>query len=382
VEAASLVDRLEKEKEVSIRRSLILALGEYTAEQVTDELRRRVVELLLPWYRDDPDAGIHGAIDWLLRHAWEGPDRRRLDWGQARALAQIDRELRRRDPDGKRGWYVNGQGQTMATVDSREPFLMSSPGNERGRYTGNENLHWRQIGRRYALATKPVTVLQWQRFLKANPEVKHFLQRESSPDLEGPIISVTWYQAAQYCRWLSEQEGVPEEEMVYPPVAEIEKSKNGVTPLRMPANYLKRTGYRLPTEAEWEFACRAGARTSYYYGSSVELLPRYGWFLGNAGYRTWPVGQKKPNDLGLFDRHGNAYTWCQDSYGGTYRSASRAYPAPDQEDMTSIASSQSRVLRGGSFLSTARDLRASGRTFYVPTSVYLSLGVCVARTCR
>src|SRR5262249_59439848 len=105
-------------------------------------------------------------------------------------------------------------------------------------------------------ASKSVTVAEFQRFLKANPSVRHSHLRSYSPEADCPIANVTWYEAAQYCRWISEQEGVPEKEMVYPPVAEIEKCKAGPMPLKLPTGYLKRRGDRLPTEAEGEFACR------------------------------------------------------------------------------------------------------------------------------
>jgi hypothetical protein len=78
VGVATLVQRLEAERDVSTRRALILALGEFTAEQLPEEVRRRVGDLLVRWYRDDPDAGVHGAIDWLLRHDMEGPEKRKL----------------------------------------------------------------------------------------------------------------------------------------------------------------------------------------------------------------------------------------------------------------------------------------------------------------
>src|SRR5262249_41710573 len=155
--------------------------------------------------------------------------------------------------------------------------------------------HWRRIGRRYAIATKPVTLAQFQRFLQAHPQVRHFYQKRFTRTPDSPVVAVTWYQAAQYCRWLSEQEGIPEQEMCYPPVKVIQRSTDGVTPLLLPADHLKRKGYRLPTEAEYEFACRAGAATSRSYGSTLGLLPRHAWFLDNAQNHTWPVGQKKPN---------------------------------------------------------------------------------------
>src|SRR5262249_20261050 len=147
-------------------------------------------------------------------------------------------------------------------------------------------------------------------FLKAHPEVRHSYTRRKSPDPDGPIISVTWYEAAQYCRWLSEQEGVKPEQMCYSSVEEIERCKDGRAPLPLPADYLSRTGYRLPTEAEYEYACRAEAETSRFYGAAEERLANYAWYSHNSQNRTWPVGQKKPNDFGLFDGLGNVWQWC------------------------------------------------------------------------
>jgi formylglycine-generating enzyme required for sulfatase activity len=418
VDAGVLVEQLHREKEVSIRRALILALGEYKAEQMPTSLRERVIPTLRKWYRDDPDPGIRSAIDWLLRHAQEGPTARPLDWGQAPALDRIDRELAQRgraeraaaltapvaaanpglpallttlvghgnveavSSRGGRAWYVNSQGQTLAVIESFGPFLMGSPPHEPIRYS-EETQHWRRIGRRYALGTKLLTVEQFQRFLEAHPEIKPALDaRErdaprgaaklTHPELQCPVITLNWYEAAQYCRWLSELEGVPEHEMVFPPFAVLEKCKAG-KPVPVPANYLNRTGYRLPTEAEWEFACRAETRTSRYYGSSRDLLPRYAWFHENSQERTWPVGQKKPNDFGLFDMHGNVWTWCLEGVS-LYPAGSRAKPARDQEQTKSSAG---RVVRGSSFRDHHWLLRSAARANW---RVGFS-GLRVARTC-
>src|SRR5262249_43587147 len=125
------------------------------------------------------------------------------------------------------------------------------------------------------------------------------------PDPNCPIGGVIWYEAAAYSNWLSKEEGIPEDQWCY----ETNPQGQGV---KMKEKYLHLTGYRLPTEAEWEYACRAGAVTSRYYGDSEELLRHYGWYRQNSQERTWPVGSKKPNDWGLFDLHGNVWTWCQD----------------------------------------------------------------------
>src|SRR5262249_12388227 len=143
---------------------------------------------------------------------------------------------------------------------------------------------------------------------------------------------------------------------------------------KLQAKYLSLTGYRLPTEAEWEYACRAGAVTSRSYGETVELLGKYGWYDQNSKGRTWAGGSKKPNDLGLFDLHGNVYTWCQESLKG--------YPAPkddgafeDKEDFVSIQLSISRVLRGGSFTNPASLVRCADRLRDVPTNRLVNVGL-------
>jgi formylglycine-generating enzyme required for sulfatase activity len=111
----------------------------------------------------------------------------------------------------------------------------------------------------------------------------------------------------------------------------------------------------------------------------VELLGKYGWYSENSKGRTWPVGSKKPNDLGLFDMHGNVYTWCQESY--------KNYPAPkddgvfeDKEDFLSIKLSDIRVLRGGSFNTRASYVRSAFRDWNVPSTRNIIVGFRPART--
>ena len=222
-----------------------------------------------------------------MRHGKDGSQPRKLDWRQANELQKIDEAFKGKpaeqaaaQPDhqgGRRRWSVNGQGQTMILFPGPVEFLMGSASTETG-HQRDEGQHRRRIGRSFALASKKVTVAQFDRFKKAHPEVKHlYTVKEYSPRQDGPIISVTWYEAAQYCRWLSEQEGIPEEQMCYPSVPALEKCKDGLTFLKLPADYLRRTGYRLPSEAEWEYACRGGAVTSRFYGSSEEMLRHHGW---------------------------------------------------------------------------------------------------------
>jgi formylglycine-generating enzyme required for sulfatase activity len=363
----ALLRRLEEEREVSARRALILCLGEFKIESTSTGLaadwRQPLTAKLFQTYRDDPDPGIHAAAEWLLRR-----------WGHGKELAQIDEELHSQPAHEGRLWYVNRQGLTLRVFPGPVEFLMGSPGSEPGRIAPNEPLHRKRIRRTFALATKPVTVAQFERFLQANPAVarEHSYSRSYSPEPDGPIIQLSWYQAAQYCRWLSQEEGIAEDQMCYPPIKDIKKG------MSLPADYLSRKGYRLPTEAEWEYACRVGAVTSRCYGQADELLENYAWYLGNAKNRTWPVGLLKPNDFGLFDMHGNVWQWCQEP-ALLYRLGKRGQPAEDREFLYTLTGEQGRVLRGGSFGDAAADVRAAFRTSNQPSNRLYTVGLRPAR---
>jgi formylglycine-generating enzyme required for sulfatase activity len=169
---------------------------------------------------------------------------------------------------------------------------------------------------------------------------------------------------------LSEKEGIPEDQWCY-------KIKGNTT--RLKANCLSLSGYRLPTEAEFEYANRAGAMTSRYFGETEELLPKYAWYFKNSEDRTWPVGSKKPNDLGLFDAQGNVWEWCQEA-AGDYSKAVGDQGVEDKDGEEVIIGIDDRVMRGGSFNSRASNLRASARYEQVPTYRFIAFGFRPART--
>ena len=370
-DAAAIIARYEQENDVTIKRALLLCLGEF---ELSDSDKQPLIEKLLTVYRSDPDAGLHAAAEWLLRR-----------WKQGEQLAAIDKQLQQKedeivaDEERKQQWYVNTQGQTFVILDAGE-FQMGSPETEDGG-SAHERLHRRNVGRRIAISTKEVTHEQWRIFSQANPNLLWKSDQENLRSYirsdDSPMNGITWYEAAHYCNWLSEQEGLPKEQWCY----EKNKEDNYGPGMKAKENFLELTGYRLPTEAEWEYACRAGASSMRYYGVSESLLPRYAWYQPNGDDYSHPVASLKPNDLGLFDMQGNVFEWCYDIF---FR-----YPTPPEEaeeavkDAPPVASVESAVqcvMRGGSFLSQTSLVRSALRVGLQPVSRTTDVGFRPART--
>jgi formylglycine-generating enzyme required for sulfatase activity len=160
-----------------------------------------------------------------------------------------------------------------------------------------------------------------------------------------PVEMISWGDAAIYCNKRSREEG-------------LEPCYNEETgECNFAAN-----GYRLPTEAEWEYACRAGATADYGFGSDKRQLSQYAWFADNAEKQTHPVGQKKANAWGLYDMHGNVAEWCNDVFAKGYSRDGQPEKTGGSED------DPPRVLRGGAWTSRADDCRSAARVGESPGS--------------
>jgi eukaryotic-like serine/threonine-protein kinase len=363
------IDAVLFHSETSQRRALILALGAYDTEVLSPGEREPLIGRLTDLYLNDPDSGIHGAAEWTLRK-----------WGQQEKLKELDAQLMKVKDRGDRRWFVNSQGQTFAVIEGPVEFRMGSPPTEPDRRP-DETPRRTVIARWFAIAAKEVTVEQFQRFLKLGNITIHryqisasFLSRYS-PDPEGPWIGPDWYSAAHYCNWLSEQEGLPKDQWCYLP-KEAGAYAEGMS---IPANVLERTGYRLPTEAEWEYACRAGAVTSRYYGNSIALLDAYARYQANGKEHAWKCGSLFPNDLGLFDVLGNIFEWCQDNQG-----ASKPLRKGIYNDIISTSASvvekDPRIHRGGTVGNPPAIVRSANRAWNAPAYRNSFYGFRPART--
>ncbi len=179
-----------------------------------------------------------------------------------------------------------------------------------------------------------------------------------------PVINVTWWDAIDYCNWLSEKEKLPK---AYDSNGNL-LDKDG----RVTTDITKVLGYRLPTEAEWEFAARGGNKSRGYQYAGSSTVGDVAWYDSNSGGKTQEVGKKAPNELGIYDMSGNVWEWCSDWYGN-YSSSAQTNP------YNSTAGSY-RVIRGGSCYSSATSTRVANRNGYSPTVTRSILGFRIART--
>ena len=197
--------------------------------------------------------------------------------------------------------------------------------------------HRVRITKAFYLGMNEVTQVEYERVMAGD-------RSRLKDNLKHPAPHLTWERAVEFCRALRE---LPEE-------------KNS------------RADYRLPTEAEWEYACRAGTMTDFYFGNDQAELDKYVWYGPNSSGRPHPVGQKMPNAWGLYDLHGNVWEWCQDWYYWGYYMCSPMY------DPQGPAEGSKRVIRGGSWSSEASSCGLTGRHAEEPGRMHVNLGFRVA----
>lgn len=273
--------------------------------------------------------------------------------------------------------YENSIGMKFVLIPPGEFLMGSTPEEIEAALvaTGSEE-SWKntirsEAPRHRVVLTQPlylgmheVTQAQYERVMETNPSQFAAIGpgKEAVAGLDTsthPVDSVSWNDAAEFCSRLSEKE-----EMM--PVY----SRSGET-----VTLLEGNGYRLPTEAEWEFACRAGTTTRFSTGDKDESMVKVAWLGANSGGRTHPTGDLEANPLGLFDMHGNVWEWCSDWYADD---SYRAFPGALAENPADTRQGTYRVHRGGDWYNVAADCRSAYRRANPPATRSHGMGFRVA----
>ena len=242
-------------------------------------------------------------------------------------MIQLDCQLLAQSPKE----ITNSIGMKLVLI-SKGTFMMGSPESEERR-DKNETQHEVAISKDYYLGVYEVTQAQYEKVMGKNPS-RFQGAKVGNENADLAVENVSWDDAVEFCKKLSD---LPEE---------------------------KKAGrlYRLPTEAEWEYACRAGSKTAYSFDDEEGLLPEYGWFKRNSADRTHTVGLLEPNAWGLYDMHGNVWEWCSDRHG--------KYPKGAVSDPTGPKDGTDRVIRGGYWNADAAGCRSAYRYGSIPSYRY------------
>jgi formylglycine-generating enzyme required for sulfatase activity len=209
-------------------------------------------------------------------------------------------------------------------------FLMGSPDSDKDADADERPQHRVRITKPFYMGKYLMTQEQWEAVMGNNASY-----------FKGPknlVEDVSWDDCQQFLDKLNKRQGNPAGKFV------------------------------LPTEAQWEYACRAGSKTRYYFGDDAAKLGDYAWYDKNSDNKTHPVGEKKPNVWGLYDMHGNVWEWCQDWYDDGYYAKSPA------DDPTGPATGSYRVFRGGSWNYPAGGCRSAIRIRFLPGGRFFNLG--------
>ena len=409
----------------SARYALLLAVGEFTLEEVPDARRGTLLKQLADWYRNDPNSGVHGAAGWLLRQ-----------WGQAEVAREVDEAAVPYAPG--REWFTlaitvtptappppqqkpaekkpdsdpppsdekpkaeegdtakadeTGKPETPRAQSKPEPPAEPPPRKTfyytfivfpAGEYTigavddepdrqKTETRHSVKLTRPFALLDREVT---FEELIAFSPRYAGFMQHwDAKPADAG--FGLDWYDSVGYCRWLGQQSGLSEADQCYTNPDALNKEQYPREPNPdanwAPRNWpleLARRGFRLPTESEWEVASRAGARTAYGFGSDVSVLGRFGWFVENSGKHVHPPRELRPSLRGLFDLHGNLFEWNHDWFGD--------YGVDSSIDPLGAKGGPGRVFRGGCWFYVAAYCRSANRDMRVPADRTSTYGVRLA----
>jgi formylglycine-generating enzyme required for sulfatase activity len=363
-----------------VRYTLMLTLGGYEKDQVRDEDRQELLKRLLMQYQQDPSSAVHSAAAWLIRR-----------WGTGEQIEQANKvDDTPLDYDPKREWFVldTGKGRCMT-------FIVFQPAQFKLRVPGTSEDKAVEISAPFALADRELTIKHIQAFADSLDHVPHFAvyvngdqHRGYSPGpdhpaVPSPLMDLFGAQSSaqkahqvvlDYCNWLTDQAKITVQgrrvQWRWEPCYPQKERRRQIL--------LEQSGFRLPTEAEWFYACQGGLRSAYGFGSDRQLLADYAWYVDSApesgGFALpQPVARLRPNLRGLFDMHGNEAELCHFSHipsAGKFR----------LEDEDRKKGEAGLFYRGGCFNLSAGECRALARLGPMTLASPLQMGFRLALT--
>ena len=278
-------------------------------------------------------------------------------------------ELKANDPEAKNlqerieklTTFTAPNGMKLRRVPSGR-FYMGSHDSDEFLRNNEHPQHRVQILRSIFIGVYPVTQEEFQKVMEFNPSV-------STDGPRNPVDSVSWFSAVEFCNRMSMTEELP----LFYDLQNVKKRASGVIE-KADVTALGGDGYRLPSEAEWEYCCRAGSITPWCFGDQILDVAQYAWYFDNSSGEAHRVGEKKPNSWGLFDMHGNMMEWCNDWFGEFYYQVCTVEECPPGPEH-----GVAKVLRGGAWQFGAEATRSAYRNSSNPEAISSVIGF---RVCR
>ena len=348
---STINELLQDVEDEGLLSALVIGVGRMDPAAIPTEARQRLEQTLRTIYESNGSATAHSAALWAM-----------YQWNANRP--QLD------ESDSTGQWRITASGEMMIRFDPVVTVLGFEEEN-------SQNLeHEVTLTTPFEIGSKEVTVASFQKFvdsLDENDPLSNWAPVEAvSPTTDCPAENVTWLEAIRYCNWLSQSEGL---EVCYSP--QEPATDSGDEPGGWRCNF-SASGYRLPTEAEWEYAGRAGSRKATCFGDDPAVVLEYVRFSQLTTTSALPVGSLIPNGYGLFDMEGNVWEWCWDQYGSV---GAEPLVDPKGPDGTLMQDHQiGRVIRGGGVVNQSGEPYIKGRGQYGVERLASNIGFRVVRT--
>ena len=346
-----IVAMLRETSSAQLQSVLVSVLGGYSLNQLSEENRQYITQRLEDWASKASSASLLSNAQWCLNQ-WKLEPKSPLNQPKV-------------SPDT--AWFTTSLGQPMVVIKPPELVLAGKE---------DERRVWTRIGRTYALSAHEVTGAEYAEFLK-DPRVVEWINRDrrarNTRLSEGKLPQlVSWLHAVRFCQWLSEREQIPEAQWCYGNVWQDEQN------ITLESDYLDRSGYRLPTLAEREYACAAGSEDIWHFGNDPIIGATFEWTLPHSNSLVHKTGEKRPNNFGLFDMAGNLSEWVNNSAAFPLRARHQYFM--DDNGLKHRTAEGNKILSGGRFKFSEQSAVSNYAVYELPDYLSSSTGFRVART--